>query len=112
MIFWPGVAPDLSRVGPAALATLQHELQHVLDYRTGRLTAARYLVDPREWTYDVRQAANFDRLGAEQRATLVEHLWLAENGFRPPDEVAELRSIIPWAAQADGSLTVGSHVPA
>ena len=113
MIFWPGAEPDLSRVGPAALATMQHELQHVLDYRTGRLTAARYLLDSREWTYDVRDVGpNFNRLGAEQRATLVEHLWLAENGYRPTTEVADLRAIIPWAAQADGSLTVGSHAAA
>ncbi len=100
-IFWPGASPDLSKHGPGRLAILQHELQHVLDYRSGRLTAARYLGDPREWTYNVDDALSrgFDRLGAEQRATFAEHLWLAENGFRPASEVAVLRAVIPWAAQ-------------
>ena len=112
-IFWPGAPADLSRGPPVALATLQHELQHVLDYREGRLTAARYLVDPREWTYDVDHAGlDFDRLGAEQRATLAEHLWLAENGYRSTAEVARLRATIPWASQVEGSLAVGSQLPA
>ena len=101
-VYWPGAPADLSSTGrPFDMATLQHELQHVLDYRTGRLTAARYLTDPREWTYSVEPttATKFDRLGAEQRATLAERLWLAENGLRPASEVAVLRAVIPWAAQ-------------
>ena len=106
-IFWPG-SPD--ELFGTAIATLQHELQHVLDYRTGRLSAARYLIDPREWVYDVAidRTAAFDRLGAEQRATLAEHLWLAENGYRPAFEIAALRAVIPWAAQT-GSPAVGVH---
>ena len=109
-IFWPNAPPDLSECGPGGLATLQHELQHVLDYRSGRVTAARYLSDPREWTYKLDRAASpaFDRLGAEQRATLVERLWLAENGHRPRSEIPALRAAIPWAAQV-GSLAVGGQ---
>lgn len=92
------------------MATLQHELQHVLDYRSGRLTAARYLMDPREWVYGVAvdSSASFDRLGAEQRATLAERLWLAENGYRPASDVEGLRAAIPWAAQT-GLPAVGVH---
>jgi hypothetical protein len=100
-VFWPDAPRDLCEGGPAGLATVQHELQHVLDYRTGRLTAARYLMDPREWVYAVEPTPDtrFDHLGAEQRATLAERLWLAENGFRPASEVAVLRAVIPWAGQ-------------
>ncbi len=111
-VFWPGAPADLSSTGrPLDLAILQHELQHVLDYRTGRLTAARYLMDPREWVYAIEPTADmrFDRLGAEQRATLAERLWLAENGLRPTSDVAVLRALIPWAAQVDGSLAVGAQ---
>ena len=89
------------------MATLQHELQHVLDYRTGRLTGLGYLLDPREWIYGIEldTTINFDRLGAEQRAALAERLWLAENGFGA-DNADKLRSLIPWA-QTVGSPTVG-----
>ena len=112
-VFWPGAPRDLSEAEPRDLAILQHELQHVLDYRTGRLTAARYLSDPREWTYNIDDADPlvFDRLGAEQRATLVEHLWLAENGYRPRSEVTPLRATIPWA-QVVGSPAVGAQASA
>jgi hypothetical protein len=101
-LYWPGAPADLSTSGrPFDLAILQHELQHVLDYRVGRLTAARYLTDPREWTYSVEPttATKFDRLGAEQRATLAERLWLAQHGLRAASEIAVLRAVIPWAAQ-------------
>ncbi len=93
---------------------MQHELQHVLDYRTGRLTGARYLLDPREWIYDLDDAKplDFARLGAEQRASLAQRLWLAEHGYRPGADVAPLRATIPWAAQADGSLAVGAQASA
>jgi hypothetical protein len=110
-VYWPGAAADLSSTGrPFDMAILQHELQHVLDYSSGRLTAARYLTDPREWLYAVEPAADtrFERLGAEQRATLAERLWLAENGFRPASEVAVLRAVIPWAAQT-GSAAVAAQ---
>ena len=109
-IFWPGAPADLSSRGPYGMATLQHELQHVLDYSAGRLTAARYLIDPREWRYEIAPTAGteFDRLGAEQRATLAERLWLAENGFRSASEVAILRAVIPWASQT-GSPAVGAQ---
>jgi hypothetical protein len=110
-IYWPGAPPELSSSrNPFDMAILQHELQHVLDYRTGRLTAARYLTDPRAWTYDIEPTMDtlFEALGAEQRATLAERLWLASNGYRPAAEIAVLRAVIPWAAQT-GSVAVGAQ---
>ncbi len=97
LVFWPRAPADLS--GPRTMAVLQHELQHVLDYATGRLTARRYLSHPRHWSYAIDPAwtGDFDSLGAEQRAVLAERLWLAEAGLRPRAEIARLRSIIPWA---------------
>ena len=97
LVFWPRAPADLS--GTRMVAVLQHELQHVLDYATGRLTAWRYLGHPRHWSYAIDPAwmGDFDSLGAEQRAVLAERLWLAEAGLRPPAEIARLRSIIPWA---------------
>jgi hypothetical protein len=108
-IYWPDAPPELSSSRrPSDMAILQHELQHVLDYRDGRLTAARYLSDPREWSYEIEPTVDtrFDSLGAEQRATLAERLWLAEHGFRPASGVAVLRAVIPWAVQT-GSPAVG-----
>lgn len=102
-IWWPGAEEDFS--GPwaaGAMATLQHELQHVLDYRIGWLTAARYLSRPTHWSYrlEIRPGLIWDALGAEQRATAAELLWIAENapGRGSRADLRILRDLIPWAA--------------
>ncbi len=80
------------------MAVLQHELQHVLDYRQGGLTALRYLTGPRHWGYDCRPtgATRWEALGFEQRGALAERLWLAERGLGPAREIAGLQRLIPW----------------
>jgi hypothetical protein len=81
------------------MAVLQHELQHILDYATGELTALGYLAHPRHWTYAIRPSpeTRWADLGAEQRAMLAERLWLAEHGVAPVEDAAALTAIIPWA---------------
>ena len=99
-IWWPATPPDLSVSGREAdMATLQHELQHVLDYRAGWLTAARYLSHPRHWTYDFNLAAitPWNDLGAEQRASMAEALWWLEHGHGAAEDLAALRRVVPWA---------------
>jgi hypothetical protein len=81
------------------MAVLQHELQHVLEYASGELTALGYLSNPRHWTYAVRltPGIRWSDLGAEQRASLAERLWLADHGLAGDGELERLRTIIPWA---------------
>jgi hypothetical protein len=110
-IYWPGAPEDLSGAGDRALAVLQHELQHVLDYALGELTGRGYLLRPRNWRYRyaLTAASRWRDFGAEQRASIAEHHWLIERGrsdlvagdlgVAPPD--AELyRRILPWATPA------------
>jgi hypothetical protein len=101
VIWWRGAPPDIST--PAwrrSMPVLQHELQHVLDYATGWLTMFRYLTHPRHWTYAWRliDGVPWDGYGAEQRASMVEQLWLIEHGLAPEDDLAALRRLIPWAS--------------
>jgi hypothetical protein len=93
-IYWPGAAADFSEA-PNAMAVLQHELQHVLDFSTGRLSSLGYLLNPRNWTYRLPDDWDWRRLGAEQRAVLAERLWRAEQGLA--HDLAEIRAVIPWA---------------
>ena len=83
------------------MAILQHELQHVLDFATGRLSSLGYLCLPKNWTYRLPLPDHWDwrRLGAEQRAVLAEKLWRAEQGMEEP-HLHACRSIIPWAETA------------
>lgn len=99
-IWWPGAPADFS--GEAAMAVVQHELQHVLDYAQGWLTIPGYLLNPRHWTYDVTlsPALEWDRLGAEQRASLAERLWRCERSDPGGEAVVAMRAVIPWARPA------------
>ena len=99
-IFWPGAPEDLSAAGDRAMAILQHELQHVLDYAAGELTAAGYLLNPRNWRYRYQPSASatWRQFGAEQRAQIVEDLWLVERGLIVGQAPLEwYRRIVPWA---------------
>jgi hypothetical protein len=115
-IWWPGAREDFA--GPWAaetLATLQHELQHVLDYRIGWLTAARYLSRPRHWSYrlEVRAGLDWGALGAEQRAMAAERLWIAENspGRAARLDLRPLRDLIPWAASPSAPTAMQKETP-
>lgn len=95
-IYWPG-APDDFSGQPNAMAVLQHELQHVLDFSTGQLSALGYLLHPHNWVYRLPSPEYWDwsRMGAEQRAVLAERLWRSER--EEGEELAACRACIPWA---------------
>jgi hypothetical protein len=100
-IYWPGAMEDMASPCTArAMAILQHELQHVLEYALGQLSPARYVSNARNWTYDYRLSADciWSDFGAEQRASIVEHLWLIEHGLLDDQHGgARHRRVIPWA---------------
>jgi len=96
-IWWPGARADFA--GTAEMAVLQHELQHILDFAEGRLTVPGYLLLPHNWRYryDLNERLSWDRLGAEQRASMAEALWRAERSRGDSEVATTLRRIIPWA---------------
>jgi hypothetical protein len=86
---------------------LQHELQHILEYATGDLSPLRYGLNSRHWTYDyaLGPQSKWSDFGAEQRASIVEHLWLIEHGLRgDPARGAHHRRVIPWAPSSSPDL--------
>lgn len=95
-IWWPKARDDFS--GTAQMAVLQHELQHVLDFAEGQLTALGYLLRPRNWSYrwTLSERLSWKQLGAEQRAGVAEALWRAERS-NATRTVAALRQVVPWA---------------
>lgn len=102
-IYWPNAPEDASAPGRLGdLVLLQHELHHVLEYAQRRLSTARYLLDPRNWSYRLPPEALWDwsRLGAEQRAVAAERLLLADLGRLPAREADSLRALVPWAREA------------
>lgn len=95
-IWWPDAPPDLS--GTRQMATLQHELQHVLEFAEGKLSILGYLLWPPNWRYDLvlSPGLRWAQLGAEQRATAAEALWRSEQAGDEP-RTRLLRALIPWA---------------
>jgi len=98
-IWWPNARADFAQTD--AMAVLQHELQHVLDFAQRRLSWAGYLLLPHNWTYRwaLSDGLRWDRLGAEQRASVAEALWRAERSPTSAKVAASLRRVIPWAGQ-------------
>jgi len=99
-VFWPRASDDFSDDAPR-MAVLQHELQHVLEYTTGKLSMAGYAIDPRNWIYGYRLTpqTRWEDLGAEQRAMVVQHYWLAGKGLLGGADPERLAALIPWASE-------------
>ncbi|MEJ0066892.1 MAG: hypothetical protein WDM85_16950 [Caulobacteraceae bacterium] len=60
---------------------------------------------PHNWTYRWRlgDRLRWDRLGAEQRASMAETLWRAERSPATAEMAATLREVVPWARDVAGS---------
>jgi len=106
-VFWPGARVDFSN-DPPRMALLQHELQHVLEFATGKLSMAGYAVDPRNWIYGYRLTpqTRWEDLGAEQRAMVVQHYWLAGRGLLGAAEPERLGALIPWARENAAEVAI------
>ena len=65
------------------MALLQHELQHVLEFASGELSAVGYALNPHNWRYgytlDGTSAGGGS--GPSSGPSIVEHLWLIERGL-------------------------------
>jgi hypothetical protein len=99
-IYWPGAMPCFSG-HVEHMATLQHELQHMLEFATGELSLRSYVLNPANWRYgyELELGKGFWDYGAEQRASMAGDLWWAENGHATASEGAALKLTIPWARQ-------------
>lgn len=84
-IYWKNHPQDFTRLSLPANGLLMHELCHIWQYKTGRLTALRYLFNPHNWQYgyNVRDGAKFDDYHTEQQADLVQDWFLMNHDLSP-----------------------------
>jgi len=84
-LYWPNYPRDFTRQTLTIQSLLIHELCHVWQYETGRLTAAKYLLDPRNWiySYSVDENAGFDDYPTEKQADLLQDWFLMNSGSLP-----------------------------
>ena len=84
-LYWQDYPENFSRTPMIIQSLLVHELCHVWQYETGRLTAFSYLIDPRNWRYSyrVKDGANFDDYPIEKQADLLQDWFLVNSGAIP-----------------------------
>ena len=82
-IFWPDVPGDMASSGVGLQGLLAHELAHVWQYETGRLSAAGYLRRPANWVYRYIPGEPFDTYGIEAQADIIQDWWRMRRGLRP-----------------------------
>ncbi len=99
-IYWPNCPDDFTKAPITDQSVLMHELCHVWQYHTGRLSAIGYLVRPRRWGYEYifDEKKKFDDYPTEKQADLLEDWYLVNKGFKP-DNYNKDKSIVPTKEQ-------------
>ncbi len=84
-LYWQNYPQDFTRKPLIIQSLLIHELCHVWQYETRRLSAFRYLSDPRNWfyRYRVNPNAKFDDFPTEKQADLLQDWFLVNSGEAP-----------------------------
>ena len=84
-LYWQNFPKDFTRMPLIIQSLLVHELCHVWQYETGRLSAFSYLIDPRNWIYSyrVKPHAGFDDYPTEKQADLLQDWFLVNSGEAP-----------------------------
>jgi len=84
-LYWQNFPQDFTLKPLIIQSLLVHELCHVWQYETGRLSAASYLIDPRNWFYNyrVKQGAAFDDYPTEKQADLLQDWFLVNSRANP-----------------------------
>lgn len=103
-IYWPETPADFTRHDILLQSVLIHELCHVWQYKTGRLTAFRYLVNPANWRYSYvfDPAKSFDDYPIEKQADLLQDWYLMNKGAKPcrytgePPTLAQINAVVPF----------------
>jgi len=84
-IYWPNCPKDFTKETIHKQSVLMHELCHVWQYHTHRLSAVSYLLSPKRWIYkyvfDI--AKGFDDYPTEKQANLLQDWFLANKGLAP-----------------------------
>ncbi len=106
-IYWENYPEDFTIQSLTVRALLMHELCHVWQYATGRLSLWRYITQPKNWFYgyEFNEAQNFDDYPIEKQADLLQDWYIMNHGLPSchhdkgscAPELNQLNSLIPFA---------------
>jgi len=82
-LYWQKAPTNFAFESLIIQSLLMHELCHVWQYETGRLSAFRYLTNPQNWYYNyyVEAEATFDTYPIEKQADLLQDWFLVNSGM-------------------------------
>lgn len=105
-IYWPNAPRDFTLQSTDMQAVLMHELCHVWQYSTGRLTAFKYLINPANWLYKYKlsKRRKFYDYPIEKQADLLQDWFRLNTGThaqcfsarQSAPSCAELNRLVPF----------------
>ena len=115
-IFWSSCPPDFSAAKLDVQALLMHELCHVWQYHTKRLSALSYLANPKNWAYKYSfdPAKSFDDYPIEKQADLLQDWYRLnmggkavrfEAGTQAPS-LSQINAIVPFEWHKDEDIAL------
>jgi len=83
-IYWPNCPVNFTKESISIQALLMHELCHVWQYHTGRLSAIGYITSPSRWKYrySFKPEKKFDDYPTEKQADLLQDWYLVNKGYQ------------------------------
>lgn len=84
-IYWPDCPDDFTKASIVEQATLMHELCHIWQYNTDRLSAWGYLTNKenQKYEYSFDPIKKFDDYPTEKQADLMQDWYYVNNGYAP-----------------------------
>lgn len=104
-IFWPECPDDFTKTSTEYQSVLMHELCHVWQYHTNKLSAAGYIMKPKRWFYEYVFDADktFDDYPTEKQADLLQDWYLVNNGV-PAENYNKDKSVRPTKEQLNKTV--------
>jgi len=110
-IWWPDCPADFTKIKPIYdmfyfQSVLIHELCHVWQYKTGRLSLGKYITNPARWKYRYKfdPKKTFDDYPTEKQADFFQDWWFLNKGqpaanakeMTLPPTKAEINKVVPF----------------
>ena len=105
-IYWPNCPDDFTKASIVNQSTLMHELCHIWQYHTGRLSTVGYATRPKGWFYKYHfdPKKKFDDYPTEKQADLLQDWYLLNKGKKAtnfqqrtsPPTKDQINKIVPF----------------
>jgi len=118
-IYWKNYPADFTQESLSMRSLLMHELCHVWQYATQRLTAWSYITQPKNWIYGYAfdSDKNFDDYAIETQADLLQDWFHMNHGAKPcrhrrdtpAPSLTQINAVVPFEWDTPPSDNLEEH---